>query len=156
MQKEKRTCTVYSPKEAGHPIISQKPSRNSKCTCGSGKKSKHCCGSDTKFFITKPGAVIPKPQKLYYSKITANHWCAKNKLHEEANEVGLDMERRIISESELAAFRDELTMRIDLLNQKYHRCNPLKIEETPQHTTDVDETLFISNVFHLTLHRVKS
>lgn len=29
------------------PLIRQEPkiSRNAKCTCGSGKKSKHCCGA---------------------------------------------------------------------------------------------------------------
>lgn len=38
----------------GHPIVTSKPDRNSKCRCGSGKKQKYCCGDKTKFYSTKP------------------------------------------------------------------------------------------------------
>lgn len=38
----------------GNPIVSQIFSHNAKCRCGSGKKTKHCCGNETKFFNSKP------------------------------------------------------------------------------------------------------
>ena len=47
---EPRTVTLISPKEKGTQIRSRKQNRNDKCACGSGKKSKNCCGSDTKYY----------------------------------------------------------------------------------------------------------
>lgn len=38
----------------GSPIKSITPERNLKCRCGSGKKQKNCCGTNTKFYSTKP------------------------------------------------------------------------------------------------------
>jgi hypothetical protein len=38
----------------GFPIVAIAPSRNSKCACKSGKKTKNCCGTNTRFFSTKP------------------------------------------------------------------------------------------------------
>jgi hypothetical protein len=92
--------------------------------------------------------------KQYFSKITANHWCAKNKLHAEANEVAQDMERRLVTADELSGFRQELYGKIEDLNKKYARCNPLKIE-TFKHN-DGDNSFYISGVFHLTMHFVKN
>ena len=37
----------------GFPIIAVTTGRNSKCKCGSGKKTKHCCGTKTQLFSTK-------------------------------------------------------------------------------------------------------
>lgn len=34
----------------GLPIRSRTINRNQPCECGSGKKSKKCCGSETKYF----------------------------------------------------------------------------------------------------------
>lgn len=44
----------------GSPIATVKIDRNSKCRCGSGKKAKHCCGTETRFFSTKPKALDPQ------------------------------------------------------------------------------------------------
>ena len=38
----------------GSPIVTTRQDRNAKYKCGSGKKAKHCCGTDTKYFSTKP------------------------------------------------------------------------------------------------------
>jgi len=38
----------------GSPFVTFKPGQNSKCRCGSGKKSKHCCGDEANFYSTKP------------------------------------------------------------------------------------------------------
>lgn len=51
MTKEKREVTIHVGN--GSPMATQKFDRNSKCRCGSGKKTKNCCGEPTKFFYTK-------------------------------------------------------------------------------------------------------
>ena len=48
---KKRKVTIHVGN--GNPMAAQKFDRNSKCRCGSGKKTKHCCGEQTKFFYTK-------------------------------------------------------------------------------------------------------
>lgn len=46
----------------GSPIMSLRINRNSRCKYGSGKKSKNCCGTDTRYFHskTKPEQVTAK------------------------------------------------------------------------------------------------
>lgn len=45
----------------GRPIRSMKVLPNSLCRCGSGKKAKHCCGTETRYFATKkPEPSVPK------------------------------------------------------------------------------------------------
>lgn len=52
MNRERRKVKFL--KGDGFPIVTVTPERNSKCRCGSGKKAKHCCGTATRFFSTKP------------------------------------------------------------------------------------------------------
>lgn len=61
INKEKRTFKTLE--GDGFPIISIKPERNSKCKCGSGKKTKHCCGIETRVFSTKTDRVTKRNQK---------------------------------------------------------------------------------------------
>ena len=37
----------------GAPIVARKVRPNDPCPCGSGKKAKHCCGTETKYYATK-------------------------------------------------------------------------------------------------------
>jgi hypothetical protein len=37
----------------GKPFIARKFNRNDPCSCGSGKKCKNCCGTETKYFQKK-------------------------------------------------------------------------------------------------------
>lgn len=55
----------------GFPIIAVTPERNSKCNCGSGKKTKNCCGTQTKLFSTKTERITKRlgEQKLKDVKI---------------------------------------------------------------------------------------
>ncbi|HEY6913202.1 MAG TPA: SEC-C metal-binding domain-containing protein [Paludibacter sp.] len=48
MNKPDRQVKVFAGN--GNPIHSQKIERNEPCPCGSGKKAKRCCGTETKFF----------------------------------------------------------------------------------------------------------
>ena len=35
------------------PLVSVKVRPNDPCPCGSGKKAKHCCGTETKYYKSK-------------------------------------------------------------------------------------------------------
>lgn len=41
---------IIRPKESKMPMHSKKVDRNSLCHCGSGKKTKKCCGTQTKYY----------------------------------------------------------------------------------------------------------
>ena len=64
-------------------------------------------------------------QKLYVSRITADHWMAKNNLEKAAKKLAKEMERKLIMENELPAFRKEFQLKIKQLNQEFNRCKPL-------------------------------
>jgi hypothetical protein len=56
--KQKRTIGLI--KGNGSPIIAIKPGRNEPCKCGSGKKTKHCCGASTRYFASLPDEIVAK------------------------------------------------------------------------------------------------
>jgi CDGSH-type Zn-finger protein len=60
MNREKRKVKFV--KGNGSPIITTRQNRNALCKCGSGKKAKHCCGTDTRYFSTKPDK--PEEEKV--------------------------------------------------------------------------------------------
>jgi hypothetical protein len=37
----------------GSPFLAKGQGRNSLCSCGSGRKAKRCCGTETKYYSTK-------------------------------------------------------------------------------------------------------
>lgn len=59
MSKEKRLVKI-TPGD-GAPMVSVKQGRNQPCSCGSGKKQKHCCGTKTEYYSTKP-LMLPKKE----------------------------------------------------------------------------------------------
>ena len=50
MSKDKKMVTFIS--NDGSPLRHYKPERNMPCPCGSGKKAKKCCGTETTYFLT--------------------------------------------------------------------------------------------------------
>lgn len=58
MNRERRNVTLHI--GDGFPIVTNKPDRNAKCKCGSGKKQKYCCGDRTTFYSTKPKEKEPE------------------------------------------------------------------------------------------------
>lgn len=96
----------------------------------------------------------------YFTKVTQDHWQPKNKLQEEAQEVARDMERRLIPESELRLFVQELETRIEFLNKKYNRCIPIILHKyNPWRSEEeeiTEEGFYIPSVFHLTIYKVKA
>lgn len=47
----------------GSPLIAKSVGRNTKCRCGSGKKSKNCCGVETEYFNSNKNINKEKYQK---------------------------------------------------------------------------------------------
>ncbi len=48
----------------GFPIKAQPQLRNAPCLCGSGKKAKHCCGADTRYFYSKAAPKVEDVEKM--------------------------------------------------------------------------------------------
>lgn len=46
----KRKVEMISPKAGYTGFISKKTMRNEKCKCGSGKKAKKCCATETRYY----------------------------------------------------------------------------------------------------------
>jgi len=61
MNSDKREFNMF--KGDGFPLIAITPERNSKCKCGSGKKTKNCCGVKTQVFSTKTERVTKRKKK---------------------------------------------------------------------------------------------
>ena len=49
---------IHAP--GGAPIHTKKIGRNDPCPCGSGKKAKNCCGTDSKYYYLKTEANVSK------------------------------------------------------------------------------------------------
>lgn len=64
-------------------------------------------------------------QKLYVSRITVENWMAKNNLENAAKKLAKEMDRKLIMETELSAFKKEFHDKIKSLNQEFNRCKPL-------------------------------
>jgi len=63
MQKEKRLLNGFAPKDKGCQLLSRKVRPNDKCLCNSGKKQKHCCGTDTRYLSTDRKKVSTPTEK---------------------------------------------------------------------------------------------
>lgn len=50
---QKHSVTVIRPKSGYDLVVSKKTGRNALCPCGSGKKAKHCCGTETQYYSAK-------------------------------------------------------------------------------------------------------
>jgi len=61
MAKKKKMTLI---KGNGNPLRSQKINRNDPCPCGSNKKAKNCCGTETKYFYSKLNKQQIKEQEL--------------------------------------------------------------------------------------------
>lgn len=46
----------------GSPLRAASVQRNSPCPCGSGKKAKNCCGTETKYYHSGPEKPVKKEE----------------------------------------------------------------------------------------------
>jgi len=107
----------------------------------------------------------------YFSRITADHWIAKNNLEKAGREIAGTMDRRLIPDSHVEAFKNEFRTKIDFINHKFHRCNPLELiireshmdmgiiqdlilERFPRIKME-DIFIYIDHVFQMSLFQIK-
>jgi hypothetical protein len=93
--------------------------------------------------------------KTYFSKITADHWQAKNKLEEAAKTVASEFERKIIPESDIKNFLLDLHNRIAFINNKFSRCKPLRFSIEERTEGNGDYWIYCDGVFNMNLFLVK-
>lgn len=96
-----------------------------------------------------------KKRTFYCSKVTQDHWVAKNRLEAEVKKIFLDAERKIIHGDKLEAFKNELKKRIGRANITFHRCKALEITEYPDWEGTGDIVLQVASVTHLVLYKLK-
>jgi hypothetical protein len=95
--------------------------------------------------------------RYYFSKITADHWIAKNKLHEAALRVAKEMEWKLIPVGDMPKFEKEFKDKIDAINSQFSRCNPLVLDiyTDPIERRSKDICFNIYKVFSLSLYWAK-
>jgi len=93
--------------------------------------------------------------KQYFSKITADHWVAKNRLEAAAHKVAREMERRIIPEDKIAEFKNEFRDKIKSINIANPRCKPLEFNILNAYDDRGDIDIYIPSVFNFSCYLVK-
>jgi len=97
-----------------------------------------------------------KNNATFFSHITADHWCAKNKLEAAAKELAYEMDRKLIRSSNLRNFFSEFNRRIKELEAQYNRCKPLDFHHHKGYTTGWSEWwIYCNGVFQMSLIEVK-
>lgn len=95
----------------------------------------------------------------YFSKITADHWTLHNNAHKEARKLAYSMDKILISERAIPAFKRKFTHGIDEINQQNPKCKPLDLEiwnHPLQIGISRDIFISIPGNFHMSLYKVKS
>lgn len=93
--------------------------------------------------------------KTFFSRITADHWCAKNNLEKAAHKLATEMDRKILSESEVPAFKKEFQDKINALNLEFKRCKPLNFSIQASYDRKGDISIYCSGVFQMSLFMAK-
>jgi hypothetical protein len=88
--------------------------------------------------------------KQYFAKVTSCYWTEKNALHGAMLEMIKGMDCTLFSESELEDFVKALYDSVDILNSKFKRCKPFKLEVM----SEVEKHYYISGVFHINIYEV--
>ena len=92
--------TIYTPDLGCAGLTSEKTGRNNPCTCGSGKKSKRCCGNETRYKNRQLETVdeltrkLKKAEKLRDETINNKHSKSKDK-EMKYNEIIKDLTAKI-------------------------------------------------------------
>lgn len=93
--------------------------------------------------------------KMYFSRITADHWTAKNKLEKAAHELAKEMDRRLITEDKVLDFKVEFHDKIEKLNNEFNRCKPLRFSISTKEFAHGDYWIYCDGVFQMSLFLVK-
>lgn len=93
--------------------------------------------------------------KIYFSRITQDHWMAKNNLQRAAHKVAKEMDRRIVTEDKVIDFKAEFIDKITRLNEEYSRCKPVHLSITKDPLDKGDTTFWADGIFCLVLFLAK-
>jgi len=92
----------------------------------------------------------------FFSRITANHWTAKNKLEAAAHELAYEMDRKLIPGDKIQDYFKDFKKKIDELCAIHHRCKPLKFSWHRGYTKRWSEWwIYCDGVFQISLVEVK-
>jgi len=92
----------------------------------------------------------------FFSRITADHWTAKNKLQEAAHELAYEMDRKLIPGNEVLKYIGEFERRIHDLESDYPNCKPLDFSWHKGYTERWAEIwIYCNGVFRMSLIEVK-
>jgi hypothetical protein len=89
--------------------------------------------------------------KQYFSRIVADHWCAKNESQKAAQKLAQEMERRIITSDQILDFKTEFIDKVSKINASHPRCKPLHLSIEHSHLNKDDSHFWMDGVFHLEL-----
>jgi hypothetical protein len=92
---------------------------------------------------------------IYFSRITADHWTAKNELHRKVNTLAHELDKRLIRGSELETFKADFFERVDVLNRLYPRCKPIQIQIHKDFRDSEDYFVHCSGVFQMGIYLAK-
>jgi len=93
----------------------------------------------------------------YFSRITSDHWAAKNKLEAAAKDLAREMDRHIIPADRANDFKNIFKQKVENLNTRFSRCKPLELEIwKPREDRSNDICIQISGVFCMELISIKT
>lgn len=93
--------------------------------------------------------------KQFFSRITSDHWVAKNNLEKAAHKLAKEMDRRILQHSEVDAFKKEFNDKVKALNEEYKRCKPLRFSIEKSYADNGDIAIWCYGVFNMSLFLAK-
>jgi hypothetical protein len=90
-------------------------------------------------------------QKTYFSRIVADHWCAKNESQKQAHKLAQEMERRIVTSDQVIDYKAEFIDKVSKINAAHPRCKPLHLSISAAYDKSGDFVFWMDGVFHLDL-----
>lgn len=93
----------------------------------------------------------------YFSKITADHWTAKNNAEKEAKKLAKEMDGILINADRLLTFKADFIDGIERINKNNARCKPLHLSiwEMNRDKFNGNIQISISGCFSMLLYKVK-
>ena len=92
----------------------------------------------------------------FFSRITADHWTAKNKLQAAAHELAYEMDRKRIPCDMLEDYISEFKRRIHELNSTHPRCKHLYFTWHKGYTRGwIEYWIYCEGVFQISLIEIK-
>jgi hypothetical protein len=94
---------------------------------------------------------------ILFSRITADHWTAKNKLEEAAKQLAYSMDRKLIKQEEVKSFMNEFQKKVDELCAYHKRCKPLRFSWHACYDEKYSDIwIYCDGVFNMSLFEAKS